>query len=404
LKTDEIILQTASAEELLVLKMVAEDLSPSQVAESEGLPVQKIREAFQRAAAKGFVLTAPSSIQRDPRNFPRGEIQGDAFFSSPYFSLQWHLTQACDLHCKHCYDRSSRSSLPLGQSLKVLDGLESFCQKNNVLGHISFTGGNPFLHPNFFEIYQEAARKGFTLAVLGNPVDREKIEKILAIQEPAFFQVSLEGLADHNDDIRGDGHFDRTMKFLEVLKKLKVYSMVMLTLTKDNLDQVLPLGEILKDRTESFFFNRLSPVGEGAHLQLPDKKDYQAFLKTYLEAMKENPVLGLKDNLFNIFLHLEKKELFGGCAGYGCSAAFNFLTLLPDGEVQACRKFPSKIGNILEKSLLEIYDSDQARRYRAGSAACAPCPIRPVCGGCLAVAHGLGLNIFEDRDPFCFYP
>ncbi|MBN2516681.1 MAG: SPASM domain-containing protein [Deltaproteobacteria bacterium] len=45
-----------------------------------------------------------------------------------------------------------------------------------------------------------------------------------------------------------------------------------------------------------------------------------------------------------------------------------------------CRKFPSLIGNIFEQSLAEIYDSDSARRYRAGTQACRSCPIRPVCG------------------------
>jgi selenobiotic family peptide radical SAM maturase len=293
--------------------------------------------------------------------------------------------------------------LSLSQSLDVLKELQAFCRSKQVTGHISFTGGNPFLYPDFFQVYQAASEAGFSLAILGNPVSRGQLERILAIRTPDFFQVSLEGLPEHNDTIRGEGHFERTLGFLSLLKEVGIYSMVMLTLTRENLPQVLPLAEILREKTEAFFFNRLSQVGEGARLRLPDPKDFQAFLKSYLEAMKENPLLGLKDNLFNILLDQEGREPFGGCAGYGCSAAFNFLTLLPDGEVQACRKFPSPIGHILKNSLLALYDSQAAQRYRAGSAACAPCPIRPVCGGCLAVAHGLGLNIFEDRDPFCFY-
>ena len=112
--------------------------------------------------------------------------------------------------------------------------------------------------------------------------------------------------------------------------------------------------------------------------------------------------MGLKDNLTNILHYRKGIPVFGGCTGYGCGAAFNFLTLLPDGEVHACRKLPSPLGNILENSLLELYDSEPARRYRAGTSACRACPIRPVCGGCLAVAYGMGLSIFQDRDPFCF--
>ena len=112
--------------------------------------------------------------------------------------------------------------------------------------------------------------------------------------------------------------------------------------------------------------------------------------------------MGLKDNLLNLLRYQKGMELFGGCAGYGCSAAFNFMAVLSVGEAHACRKFPSLIGNVLEQSIAEIYDSEIARRYRAGCKVCRSCPIRPVCGGCLAVAHSFGLNIFEERDPYCF--
>ena len=74
----------------------------------------------------------------------------------------------------------------------------------------------------------------------------------------------------------------------------------------------------------------------------------------------------------------------------------------PDGEVHACRKFPSPLGNIMENSLDQIYRSGAARRYRLGPAACSSCAIRPVCGGCLAVSHSHGLDIFTEKDPYCF--
>jgi selenobiotic family peptide radical SAM maturase len=178
--------------------------------------------------------------------------------------------------------------------------------------------------------------------------------------------------------------------------------MVMLTLTSDNMDQVIPLAELLRDRADVFHFNRLSLSGEGANLRLPDREGYREFLQRYLEAARKNPVMGLKDNLINILRHEEGVEPFGGCTGYGCGAAFNFVSLLADGEVHACRKFPSPIGNIHDQGLAEIYDSDPAKRYRAGCGACTGCKIRAACGGCLASAHSHGLNVFEEKDPFCF--
>ncbi|MBI4767302.1 MAG: selenobiotic family peptide radical SAM maturase [Deltaproteobacteria bacterium] len=395
--------EAGSNEDLLVLKMLAEDLDIEEVARSGGLPIASVENMVDRAVKKGILIRPPSEIRRESLTFPRGEVTHESFFSAEVFTLQWHLTQLCDLHCRHCYDRSSKAALSLKQAQKILDDLKAFCRARKVKGHISFTGGNPFLHPDFFQIYQAAVEQGFSTAILGNPVSRKALEKITALEKPGFFQVSLEGLPEHNDYIRGTGHFDRTLAFLSLLKQLGIYSMVMLTLTRDNLPQVLPLAELLRGKTEAFFFNRLSRVGEGANLLLPDPEEYQRFLEAYLKASRENPLLGLKDNLFNILLYRKGEEIFGGCAGYGCSGAFNFLTLLPDGEVHACRKFPSPVGHSLHQSFEEIYQSEEAQRYRAGSQACSSCPIRPVCGGCLAVSFSLGLNIFEERDPFCFF-
>ncbi len=240
------------------------------------------------------------------------------------------------------------------------------------------------------------------MAILGNPAPRKQLEELISIQPPGFFQVSLEGLPEYNDYIRGSGHFERVMHFLDLLRDLEIYSMVMLTLTRDNIGQVLPLGERLRGRADVFYFNRLARVGEGASLELPTREDYKTFLENYLAASKENPVLGLKDNLINVLMHHNGIEPFGGCTGFGCGAAFNFLSVLPDGEVHACRKFPSPVGSVLTQSISEIYDSAIARRYRSGCAECGPCSLRPVCGGCLACAYSHGLNIFEQKDPFCF--
>jgi selenobiotic family peptide radical SAM maturase len=178
--------------------------------------------------------------------------------------------------------------------------------------------------------------------------------------------------------------------------------MVMLTLTRDNLAQVLPLARLLEDRTDAFTFNRLSTVGEGAKLLMPEKTAFESFLREYDAAAARNPKMGLKDNLNNIIRQEKGDALFGGCTGHGCGAAFNFLALLPDGEVHACRKFPSLIGNITKNNLYDIYHNELAARYRAGGRACRNCRLNLVCRGCLAIVHSLGLDVFTDKDPFCF--
>jgi selenobiotic family peptide radical SAM maturase len=267
-KTGEVITRAASEDDLLALKLVVEGISSKEAARQGKVSVAKVDSALDRAFRRGLLLKPPSKLRRDPQDFPLSEDTDQNFITVPVFTLQWHITQACDLHCKHCYDRSDRHSLSLHQALKVLEDLYDFCKRRNVRGQVSFTGGNPLLYPYFMELYCAASNLGFALAILGNPAARSKIERIVAVEPPAFYQVSLEGLKSHNDEIRGPGHYDRVMAFLDVLRDFGIYSMVMLTLTRDNLEQVLPLAETLRDKADLFTFNRLSMVGEGAKLQV----------------------------------------------------------------------------------------------------------------------------------------
>jgi selenobiotic family peptide radical SAM maturase len=322
--------------------------------------------------------------------------------SARVFTLQWHLTNACSNHCRHCYDRSDRGEPSLEEALRILGLFREFCRRRHVLGRISLTGGDPLLYTRFDELYAAIAKARIPVSILGNPVSRETIRELVAVRRPIYYQVSLEGLRDHNDEIRGRGHFDNTMRFLADAREEKLTTHVMLTLTRANLDQVIPLGRLLAGRTRKFTFNRLAAVGEGASLALPDRECYEQFLRDYLEAAKENPVLGFKDNLFNILRDRLRRPYLGGCTGSGCGAAFNFVALLPDGEVHACRKFPSLIGNITYASLAKVYESPKARRYRSGPGACRACRLRKVCRGCPAVIYGAGMDPLQDLDPHCF--
>ena len=394
--------KTASDEDLLVLKIVVEGIDPKEAAAAGDLPVGAVDAAIHRAVSAGILVAPRSRIRRDPTSFPVSDNTDESFLSSSVFTLQWHITQACDLHCKHCYDRSNRSALKFDQGIRILDDLRTFCKDRHVRGQVSFSGGNPLLYPHFPELYRAASERGFAVAILGNPASRGQMEELLEIQRPVFFQVSLEGLREHNDMIRGPGHFDRTIEFLALLRDLEIASKVMLTLTKDNMDQALPLGELLRDVADYFTFNRLSTVGEGAKLQPPLRDDFAAFLEAYMKASENNQIMGWKDNFINIVCHEKGLEPFGGCTGYGCGAAFNFMAVLSDGQAHACRKFPSPIGNVFKQSISDIYDSETAHRYRSGPEACHPCPIHLVCRGCLAVAYNHGLDIFKERDPYCF--
>jgi len=399
--TQKAAVAVAKPEDLAAIKIVTDGVDPTSAETEANVAPGLVDILLRRALHKGILLSPASLIRRRCQDFSGSLCIPEEHLSAEVFTLQWHITQDCDLFCRHCYDRSARANMGVDKALDVIDDFHSFCRDRHVRGQISFSGGNPLLYPGFLEVYEQAARKGFAVAILGNPTTREMLDSIVKIARPEYFQVSLEGLPEHNDSIRGHGHFQRVMNFLEILRAVEIQGQVMLTLTRDNMNQVLPLAEILEGKVWGLAFNRLSPVGRGAALALPDPAEFQDFAARYCESASRLKVLSFKDNMLNAHLAAAGKPLFGGCTGFGCGAAFNFMALLPDGEVHACRKFPSLIGNIAAASLGEIYDGQAAVRYRTRSEACRECSIVATCGGCPAVVSGLGLDIATDRDPFC---
>jgi selenobiotic family peptide radical SAM maturase len=334
----------ADADTLLGLKIVTGQLNLKSLAVQHHQPVNHFYRLLSYLDRQGILEAPPTLLRRDPEIF--GRDLRDDLCTLTHFGFQWHITNACDLHCRHCYDRSERSPLTEAQAIRALDHYERFCHEHWVVGHIDFTGGNPFLYPGFFELYQEAVDRGIEVAILANPVSAGQLEKLCAIQPPEQFQVSLEGLKSCNDRIRGEGSFDRVMQFLDLLKSYHVSSGVMLTLHEENFDEMLPLARLLEGRTDAFNFTRLSQVGEGAALRQISPGGYKAFLEEYLAFAESSRTASYKENLINL-IHLERgEETTTGCTGSGCGIAFDGIVLLPDGEVHGCRKLPSRMGNL----------------------------------------------------------
>ena len=339
--------RVAEQGDLLAIKLVAEEIDPADAAREAGVAVGVIDAVLRDAVWKGLIVSPPSKLRREAAI--ADAAPAPEYTTAEVFTLQWHLTQECDLHCRHCYDRTSRKAFPFERALTLLDEMYAFCRSRFVRGQVSLSGGNPLLYPHFMELYRAAAERNFMIAILGNASDRATIEKIVSIRMPVYYQVSLEGLEQHNDEIRGAGNYRRTLDFLQTLTEMGVPNMVMLTLTRHNMGQVIPLAEELEGITGGLTFNRLALFGEGASLELPTPDEYREFLESYAAALDSHPVLSLKDSLLNTIFERDDSGLFGGCAGYGCGAAFNFVSILSDGEVHACRKFPSPIGNILSR-------------------------------------------------------
>ncbi len=121
-------LEPASPGDLAALKLTMEEMTPEAAARQSGVPLLTISAALRQARRRSLILAPPSALRRDPARFAPGLKVPDEFNASQVFTLQWHLTQACDLHCRHCYDRSARTIPTLAQGLEVLRQVQEFCR------------------------------------------------------------------------------------------------------------------------------------------------------------------------------------------------------------------------------------------------------------------------------------
>jgi radical SAM/SPASM domain protein of ACGX system len=90
--------------------------------------------------------------------------------------------------------------------------------------------------------------------------------------------------------------------------------------------------------------------------------------------------------------------IYGGCNCGNCH-----LTILPTGEVYACRRVQnSHIANVFEDRLADVWvcEMEQYRQYDKFKK-CAKCELKAWCRGCPAVASGKSGD-FYDADPQCW--
>lgn len=139
----ELGLRVATSKDLLALKLVAERLDLKAISSDFNLSIGDIEATIWDAIEEGILVIPPSKIKRDNSSFP-GNAFTEGLISPRVFSLQWHITQRCDLHCKHCYDRSERAPLSLEKAFEVLEELRDFCWSHFVRGHVCLVEGIHF--------------------------------------------------------------------------------------------------------------------------------------------------------------------------------------------------------------------------------------------------------------------
>lgn len=322
------------------------------------------------------------------------------------------ITKKCNLSCIWCYENASRNSkeVILSDIKSVIDQLAKLPR----LKRLVFTGGEPFMHSNIREILDYCFEKNISHVHITTNATLD-IEKILKyyVGKNLSLSVSVDGMEDVHDAIRGKGTFNKTISNIQKATALGFAVSVTTTVSKNNIEAAAALADFLKERgIVNLKFQRMRSLGKGAtqHDLVLTQKDNEALTERILNIKKEiagKIGVGYKDPFLNTIdlEYLDKyKDALDSCICGGCRCGMSYLFITVDGDVHPCPFLEVKLGNAFSENIGDIWLNSellQAFRVRENYNKCKDCKFWSVCRGCRAEAFIHTKNIFGD-DPGCW--
>jgi len=328
------------------------------------------------------------------------------------FHIQWHITNFCNLRCKHCYqeDFSQKDDLGWDELKRVSDNVLETLGVWDRTACIHLTGGEPLLQPELFSLlsYLSPRPEIEELGIITNGLllSDDRVKGLSAFPKLKKIKVSLDGAeAEIHDSIRQRGVFKRVIRVLAELTKVRRFEIVlMFAVMKRNYQSLRSLIRLCQHLgVDGLILERFIPLGSGKEIvnEVLDKaqwKDLLTDLARFISAEVEEDQL-FSYQAFQITFKDDETELLGA----PCVLGRDGLCILPEGTVFPCRRFPVPIGNLLRESLKDIWKRSEIletlRRKENLRGKCGTCGIED-CRGCRSLALALTGDYLEE-DPHC---
>ena len=323
------------------------------------------------------------------------------------FVLQWHLSEAYNLKCKHCYQEDHIPiSLKYDELLNILDQYKELLKKLNVKGHINITGGEPLCSPYFFLILDKFKEDKdlYSFSILTNgTLITDEIAKKIKEYNPQYVQVSLEGNKRINDYVRGKGVYKKVASALDILRKYDIYTSISFTATKLNykyFPKVVKFAE--KHKVNNVWSDRYIPFGSEYDKDFVMNKEETL---EYLNIMKEERFrLKRKKSNTNVSMYRALQFMPVNEFPYSCSAGKTLLTVMENGDLVPCRRMPIVVGNLLKDNMYDLYKNNKVLKDLQKDKIpddCKDCEHASLCKGGLKCLTYAILKDYNKKDVGC---
>lgn len=328
-------------------KMVEGTISDNQLTKMLNKSIGVLLEDFIKIALKNF--TSAKSIvkialkQRNSEKI-RSKYQNEGLHVPPFMIAS--ITSTCNLRCRGCYDMAKMNDNRMELDDETWEDI--FTQARELgISFILLAGGEPLKRENVIRQCRKFPEIIFPIFTNGLLID-DNYAEFFSSSRNAMPVISLEGNRERTDDRRGRGVYDRVMKSFKLLEKRNIFFGTSITLTSDNIDEVLDedfIKELIFIGCRLFFFIEYVPFDCSSG----DKVISEEQRKGIDEALGK-----LRQKYKGLFIAFpgDEKE-FGGCL----AAGRGFVHVNSSGSLEACPFAPYTDTNLKTKRLKDALNS-----------------------------------------------
>jgi len=360
----------------------------------EELDAKDIRFSYSEITPKTIREDFTPDIFRADKNTQ--EYLANLFKHKPHLTqFQVELTSRCNERCVHCYIPHERKIDDIAPSL-FYDVLNQ-CHDMGVLS-LTFSGGEPMLHPNFAEFLRKAQEYDFSINVLSNlTLLNDEIIAEMKANRLSSVQVSLYSMnSDIHDSVtKHPGSFYKTrdaiLKLIENDIPLQISCPVMKQ-NKNCYPDVAKWAEEHKVRAVTDYIMMARYDHTTSNLDSRLSLDEVGGIIT--DIIKNDP--DYEERLVEAdFTEVEKRDLSDDPL---CGVCISAICMVANGNIYPCAGWQDYIcGNITEQSLKEIWENSPKVQYlrnlrKKDLPQCMDCIDRHFCAMCMV------RNANEDPD------
>lgn len=141
-------------------------------------------------------------------------------------SVNWHVTGKCNYNCKFCYVQNLSSEIKdLERIHDILHKLQSTKTDHLDIQKINFVGGEPFLHPYFYEMLKMADDMGFITSIVtnGSFINKDTMPKIA--EHTDWIGISVDCVSDKIETTLGRGRGEHVAHSINVAELVHEYGL-----------------------------------------------------------------------------------------------------------------------------------------------------------------------------------